>query len=84
MPVKDGAPGVRKHQIGEQPIVGEQPWASGEVQPGLFRILVARAPALVWDIRTTEGGPLGSLELKGKPPQGKARWPFVNHDGFAI
>jgi hypothetical protein len=82
--VKDCAPGERKHKIGEQHLMGEQHLAGGEVKPGLFPILVAKAPALVWEVKKTAGGKLGSIEARGKQPDGKTRWPFVNHYSFHI
>jgi hypothetical protein len=57
IPLKDGAPGEKKHKIGEQHLMGEQHLAGGEVQPGLFFILVAKAPALVWEVKKRERGP---------------------------
>ena len=64
--------------------MGEEHLATGEVKAGLFLILVTKASALVWDVKKTEGGKLGSIEPKGKQPNGKARWPFVNHYSFHI
>jgi hypothetical protein len=84
IPVKDCAPGEKKHKIGEQHLMGEQHLAGGEVQPGLFLILVAKAPALVWEITKRDGGQLGTIQAKGHRPHGKARWPFVNHYSFHI
>jgi len=84
IPVKECAPGEKKHKIGEQHLMGEQHLADGEAKPKLFLILVAKAPALVWDVKKTEGGKLGTIEPKGKQPNGKARWPFVNHYSFHI
>jgi hypothetical protein len=84
IPVKDCAPGEKKHKIGEQHLMGEQHLAEGQVKPGLFLILVAKAPALVWDVKKTDGGKLGTIEAKGRQPNGKARWPFVNHYSFHI
>ena len=84
IPVKECGPGEKKHKIGEQHLMGEQHLADGEAKPGLFLILVAKAPALVWDVKKTEGGKLGTIEPKGKQPKGKARWPFVNHYSFHI
>jgi hypothetical protein len=78
IPVKDCAPGEKKHKIGEQHLMGEQHLAGGDVKPGLFLILVARAPALVWDVKKTGEGKIGIIEAKGHQPNGKARWPFVN------
>jgi hypothetical protein len=77
IPVKDRAPGEEKHKTGEQHLRGEQHSADGEVKPGLLLILVAKAPALVWDVKKTAGGKLGTIEPKGRQPLGTARCPFV-------
>jgi hypothetical protein len=53
-------------------------------KPGLFLILVAKAPALVWEVKKRDGGQLGTIQAKGHQPNGKARWPFVNHYSFPI
>ena len=55
IPVKECAAGEKKHKIAEQHLMGEQHLADGEAKPGLFLILVAKAPALVWDVKKTEG-----------------------------
>jgi hypothetical protein len=64
--------------------MGEQHLAGGEVKPGLFLILVAKAPALVWEVTKRDGGQLGTIQAKGQRANGKARWPFVNHYSFPI
>src|SRR6516225_8755294 len=64
--------------------MGEQHLAGGEVQAGLFLILVAKAPALVWEVKKRDGGQLGTVQAKGHRPNGEARWPFVNHYSFPI
>jgi len=51
IPGKDCVPGERKHKISEQHLVDGQQLARGKVQPGLFLILVAKVPALVWDVK---------------------------------
>jgi hypothetical protein len=81
IPVKDCAPGEKKHKIGEPHLRGEQPLAGGQVQPGLFLILVAKAPALVWEVKKTDRG---TIEAKGRQSHGKVRWPFVHHCSFPI
>lgn len=60
--------GVRKHELAEQ----HRP-SDPEFQ-GLFLILVAKAPALVWEVKT---GKNGSPHLERKTP-----WPYVNHYYF--
>jgi hypothetical protein len=60
--------------------MGELHLAEGEVKPGLFLILVAKAPALVWEVKKREGA--NSALLRGHRPNGKARWPFVNYYSF--
>jgi hypothetical protein len=46
--------------------------------PGLFLILVSKAPALVWEAQMTGTGKLG--QLKPKDP-----WPYVNnHNSYLI
>jgi hypothetical protein len=79
IPVVDCAPGEQKHKLAEKQLA-----AAGENKPGLFLILVAKAPALVWEVQKTKSGKIGSLEAKGKQPNGKVRWPFVNHYSFHI
>jgi hypothetical protein len=44
---------------------------------------MARAPALVWEVKKRDGQ-LGTIEAKGHQPQGKVRWPFVNPYSFPI
>jgi hypothetical protein len=51
--------------------------ATHEVKPGLFMIIVSKAPALVWEAQMTGTGKLG--QLKPKDP-----WPYVNHYSFHI
>jgi hypothetical protein len=65
-PVEYCAPGERKHEIAEEHLSAKQ------VKPGLFLILVSKAPALVWEAQRTGTGKLG--QLVSKDP-----WPYVNH-----
>jgi hypothetical protein len=61
---------VRKHEVAEERL---------PVDPlfeGLFLILVAKSPALVWDVRPCKNG---SIHLERKAP-----WPYVNHYHFHI
>jgi hypothetical protein len=55
IPVVYSSPGERKHDIASEYL------ATHEVQPGLFMILVSKAPALVWDAQMTGTGKLGQL-----------------------
>ena len=65
------SPGEDKHKLAEQHL------ATHETKPGLFLILVSKAPALVWEAQMTGTGKLG--QLKPKDP-----WPYVNHYSFHI
>src|ERR1700686_3987148 len=71
VPVVYCAPGEDKHKMAEQHLTTHQ------TGPGLFMILVAKAPALVWEAQMTGTGKLG--QLKPKDP-----WPYVNHYSFHI
>ena len=71
VPVVYCAPGERKHEIAEQHL------STHEVQPGLFLVLVSKAPALVWEAQQTGTGKLGQLVPKDP-------WPYVNHYSFHI
>src|SRR6516162_2710926 len=71
IPVVYSSPGERKHDIASEHL------ATHEVKPGLFRILVSKAPALVWEAPRTATGKLGPLVPK-QP------WPYVNHYSFHI
>lgn len=63
-------PGVRKHELAE-PYRPQDPAFTG-----VFLILVAKAPALVWDVsKSARGVP----HLARKTP-----WPYVNHYHFHI
>ena len=64
------APGVRKHELAEQ----YRPTTPSFT--GLFLILVAKAPAPVWDV---------TISAKGSPHLArKTPWPYVNHYHFHI
>jgi hypothetical protein len=71
VPMVYSSPGERKHDIASQHL------ATNEVKPGLFLILVSKAPALVWEAQRTGSGKLGPL-------QPKQPWPYVNHYSFHI
>jgi hypothetical protein len=71
IPVVYSSPGERKHDIASEHL------ATHGVKPGLFLILVSKAPALVWDAQRTGTGKLG--QLVPKQP-----WPYVNHYSFHI
>jgi hypothetical protein len=71
VPVVDSSPGQRKHDRAAEYL------ATHEVKPGLFMILVSKAPALVWEAQKTGTGKLGPLVPK-QP------WPYVNHYSFHI
>jgi hypothetical protein len=69
IPLKDCAPGERKHEIAEEHL----PKDSGFT--GVFLILVARAPAPVWDVQCSKSGKIVNLARK---------YPYVNHYSFHI
>jgi hypothetical protein len=71
VPVIDCKAGERKHEIAER-YLAEHPVA----RSGVFLVLVAKAPATVWDVRRSEGGVLVNLAKK------KAS--YVNHYSFHI
>jgi hypothetical protein len=71
VPVIDCKAGERKHQIAER-YLAEHPVAGS----GVFLVLVAKAPATLWDVRRSEGGVLVNLAKK------KAS--YVNHYSFHI
>jgi hypothetical protein len=71
VPVVYSSPGERKHDIAAEHL------ATHDVEPGLFMVLVSKAPALVWEAHMTGTGKLG--QLKQKEP-----WPYVNHYSFHI
>jgi hypothetical protein len=69
VPVIDCARGVRKHQIAEEHLSAHGP------KPGVFLILVARAPATVYEVRRSAQGVIYELVKKRS---------FVNHYSFHI
>src|SRR5664280_3000286 len=69
IPVVDCGRGERKHLIAEEYL------ANHTVGRGVFLILVARAPATVWDVQHTSAGVIRNLGKK------KA---FVNHCSFHV
>jgi hypothetical protein len=69
VPVIDCGRGERKHRIAEAYL------ATHTVGPGVFLILVARAPASVWEVRRSASGVIGNLEKKTA---------YVNHYSFHI
>jgi hypothetical protein len=71
VPVIDCKAGERKHEIAER-YLAEHPVA----RLGVFLVLVAKAPATVWDVRRSEAGVLVNLAKK------KAS--YVNHYSFHI
>jgi hypothetical protein len=71
IPVVYCSPGERKHEMAQELL------CTHEGKPGLFLILVSKAPALVWEAQPTGTGKLG--QLVSKDP-----WPYVNHYSFHI
>jgi hypothetical protein len=71
VPVIDCKAGERKHEIAEQYLAEHL-----VARPGVFLVLVAKAPATLWDVRRSEGGVLVNLAKK------KAS--YVNHYSFHI
>jgi hypothetical protein len=69
IPLLDCAPGELKHEIAEQHF----PKDPGFI--GVFLILVARAPALVWDVQCSKSGKIVNLARK---------YSYVNHYSFHI
>jgi hypothetical protein len=69
IPVGYCSPGERKHDIASEHL------ATHDVKPGLFMILVSKAPALVWKAQETGAGQLGQLAPKDP-------WPYVQHYWF--
>ena len=70
VPLIDGTAGERKH------LVAEEYLRTHSVGPGVFLILVARAPAMVWDVhRSADGTVIGNLARKRT---------YVNHCSFHI
>jgi hypothetical protein len=69
VPVIDCTAGERKHLIAEEYL---RAYAGGL---GVFLILVARAPAMIWDVRRSADGTIGALARKRT---------YVNHYSFHI
>jgi hypothetical protein len=69
IPVIDCGRGERKHRIAEEYL------ATHTVGPGVFLILVARAPASVWEVVRSAGGVIGNIAKKTA---------YVNHYSFHI
>lgn len=70
VPVIDCTAGERKHLIAEEYL------RTHSVAPGVFMILVSRAPAMVWDVRrSADGTVIGNLARKRT---------YVNHYSFHI
>src|SRR6266536_600376 len=69
IPVIDCRRGERKHRIAEEYL------ATHAVGTGVFLILVARAPARVWEIRKSASGVIGNIAKKIA---------YVNHYSFHI
>jgi len=69
IPVMDCAPGERKHEIAEEHLPKDPSFI------GVFLILVARAPAPVWDVQCSKSGKIANLVRK---------YPYVNHYSFHI
>lgn len=69
IPLLDCAPGERKHEIAEEHLPKEPNFT------GVFLILVARAPAPVWDVQCSKNGKIVNLARK---------YPYVNHYSFHI
>ena len=62
--------GERKHELAEEYLA-----AHPAVRPGVFLVLVAKAPATVWDVRRSERGVLVNIAKKSS---------YVNHYSFHI
>ena len=69
IPVIDCKRGERKHRVAEEYL------ATHAVGTGVFLILVARAPARVWEIRRSSAGVIGNIAKKIA---------YVNHYSFHI
>jgi hypothetical protein len=66
VPVEDCPPGDRKHEIAQEYL------ATHPARAGLFLILVARSPAIVWDVQMSGTGKIGNIQKKEPRP-------YVNH-----
>jgi len=71
VPVIDCGRGERKHLTAEEYLADHTP------RPGLFLVLVGRAPGVVWHVHKTSGGKIGDIARK-EP------WPYVNHYYFHL
>ena len=69
IPLVDCAPGERKHELAEDYLPKDANFT------GVFLILVARAPAPVWDAQCSQSGKIVNLARK---------YPYVNHYSFHI
>ena len=69
IPLVDCQPGERKHEIAEEYLPKDSRFS------GVFLILVARAPAPVWDVQCSKSGQVVNLARK---------YPYVNHYSFHI
>lgn len=69
IPLKDCAPGERKHEVAEEYLPKDPNFT------GVFLILVARAPAPVFDVQCSPKGKVVNLARK---------YPYVNHYSFHI
>ena len=69
IPLVDCQPGERKHEIAEEYLPKDASFS------GVFLILVARAPAPVWDVQCSKSGKVVNLARK---------YPYVNHYSFHI
>jgi len=70
VPVIDCGRGERKHEIARQYLAEH-----AVLGPGVFLVLVARAPVPVWDVKRSEGGPIVNLARKSA---------YVNHYSFHL
>nr|VFJ78827.1 MAG: hypothetical protein BECKFW1821C_GA0114237_12061 [Candidatus Kentron sp. FW] len=70
IPVIHCASGERKHELAEKHLPQNPSFQ------GLFLILVAKAPGLVWDAKRSD---TGNLHLQRRTP-----WPYINHYHFHI
>nr|VFJ70137.1 MAG: hypothetical protein BECKDK2373B_GA0170837_12681 [Candidatus Kentron sp. DK] len=70
VPIIHCVPGERKHELAEKYLPQDPNFQ------GLFLILVAKAPALAWDVKCNAKG-VPHLECKNP-------WPYVNHYHFHI
>jgi hypothetical protein len=70
VPVVDCKAGERKHLIAEEHLA-----CHPDIGPGVFMILVARAPATTWDVQRSAGGTIRNLAKKAT---------YVNHYSFHI